>query len=198
VLHRPPNAGVKLVAGGVPAGQLDQRLQGVGSLEMQRDAALGVALADRDPQPRVPVGVGVEAVDREAADLVAAGAAPAGDDQRRALVGIGQLLDGGHQRGQLVVGDEPGQRPGGLRDVRADEQHPAGHVVPLPGGGLVDKPGQQSDHRAAGGHGQRRAGVPAGLGAEPAQKLLGVLAVQLPEVGDLRVGRSEPLRVGYR
>ena len=75
---------------------------------------------------------------------------------------------------------------------RADEQHPAGHVVPLPGGGLVDEPGQQSDHRAAGGHGQRRAGVLAGLGAEPAQELLGVLAVQLVEVGDLRVGRGEP------
>ena len=93
---------------------------------------------NRDPQPRVPVGPGVEAVDREAADLVVAGAAPAGDDQRRALVGIGQLLDGGHQRGQLMVGDEPGQRPGRLRDVRADEQHPTGHVVPLPGSPMAN------------------------------------------------------------
>ena len=93
---------------------------------------------DRYPQPRVPVGIGVEAVDREAADLVVAGAAPAGDDQRRALVGIGQLLDGGHQRGQLMVGDEPGQRPGRLRDVRADEQHPTGHVVPLPGSPMAN------------------------------------------------------------
>ena len=43
-----------------------------------------------------------------------------------------------------------------------------------------------------GGHGQRRAGVLAGLGAEPAQELLGVLAVQLGQVGDLRMRPGHP------
>jgi len=54
----------------------------------------------------VPVRVGVEAVDGETADLVAAGAAPASHDQRRPLVGIGQLVDRFHERGEFVVRDE--------------------------------------------------------------------------------------------
>ena len=37
-----------------------------------RDHALGVALANPVPQLRVPVGIGVQTVDREAADFVAA------------------------------------------------------------------------------------------------------------------------------
>jgi hypothetical protein len=94
-------------------------LQGGGGLWVKRDAAFGVSLADRDPQPRVSVGVGVEAVDGEAADLVAAGAAPPGNDQRRTLIGVGQLLDRCHELGEFVVGDEPGQRLGDLRDVGA-------------------------------------------------------------------------------
>jgi hypothetical protein len=93
---------------------------------VKRDAAFGASLADRDPQPRVSVGVGVEAVDGEAADLVAAGAAPPGNDQRRPLIGVGQLLDRCHELGELVVGDEPVQRLGDLRDVGAGERTRAG------------------------------------------------------------------------
>lgn len=49
MLHRPSGAGVELVAGALLAGQLDQGLQGFGRLGVQRDAAFGVSLADRDP-----------------------------------------------------------------------------------------------------------------------------------------------------
>lgn len=54
------------------------------------------------------VGVGVKAFDGEAADLVAAGTALPGDDQRRVLVGVGQRIDGGRQGGEFMLGDEPG------------------------------------------------------------------------------------------
>src|SRR5664280_1019512 len=60
--------------GGLDAG--DQSAQRVRGLRVERDAALGVGLADRNPQPRVAVGVGVEAVQGEPGDLAAPGAAP--------------------------------------------------------------------------------------------------------------------------
>jgi hypothetical protein len=82
VLHRTARAGIESRPSLLLAGQLDHRLQRLGGLWVQRDHALGVSFTDRDPQPRVPVGVSVEAVDGEAADLVAAGTAPPGDDQR--------------------------------------------------------------------------------------------------------------------
>jgi hypothetical protein len=122
----PARAGVVASPPALPAGKVDQRLQRVGGLWVQRDHAFGVARADRDPQPRVPVAVGVEAVDGEAADLVAAGAAPPGHDQRRPLIRVGQLLDGGHQLGEFVVGDEPRQRLGDLRDVATGNSTRAG------------------------------------------------------------------------
>ena len=59
VVPGPVGVEVELGPRGVFPGLLDQRLQGFGGLGVQRDAALGVALADRDPQPWVPVGVGL-------------------------------------------------------------------------------------------------------------------------------------------
>jgi hypothetical protein len=88
---------------------------------MQRDAAFSVAFADRDPQPRVPVGIGVETVDGKAADLVTPCAAPPSHDQRGPLIRIGWLVDGDHQCGEFVVGDEARQRPVDLRDVGVGE-----------------------------------------------------------------------------
>ncbi|MGH3251888.1 MAG: hypothetical protein ACRDOI_37545, partial [Trebonia sp.] len=46
-------------------GAVDQVAQRVGGLGVQRDHPLGVGLADRDPQPRVAVGIGVQAVEVE-------------------------------------------------------------------------------------------------------------------------------------
>ena len=174
------------------AGELDHRPQGVGGLRVQRDHAFGIAFADRDPQPGVPVGVGVEAVDGQPADLVAAGAAPPGDDERGPLVRVGQLVDRGHQRGQFVVGDEPGNRAGDLRDVCAGEQDPRRDVIPAPSGGLGHEPGDQGDDGPLERHAQRCAGVLACLGAEPAQELFGVFAVQVGQAGHLGVRRGHP------
>jgi hypothetical protein len=90
VLDRASGAGIEPSAGPLLSGLLDDRLQGFGGLGLQRDHAFGVALADRDPQPWMPGGVGVEAVDGEAADPVSAGAAAAHDNQRSSLVGVGK------------------------------------------------------------------------------------------------------------
>ena len=140
----------------------------------------------------MPVGVGVEAVDGQPADLVAAGAAPAGHDQRGPLVGVGQLVHGGHQCGELVVWDEPGQRTVDLWDVGPCEQHPGRDVLPAPGRGLSHEPGDQGDDGPAVADTQRSTGLLIGLRAEPAQELFGVLAVQLGEAGHLRVCLRHP------
>ena len=105
-LHRPPDGAV--VAGGsVGCGAaLDQLPQRVGSLGVQGHHPLGVRLADRDAQPGVAVGVGVEAVQREPGDLVPTGAAPAQQQDRRALVGVLDGLHGFHEPAELVTGDE--------------------------------------------------------------------------------------------
>lgn len=107
--------GVEALPGSLLPGALDQRLQHLGRLRMQRNHALGVSLTDGDPQPRVPVRIGVEAINREAADLVAPGAAPPRHDQRGPLERIRQLVDSTHERRELVVGDEPRQPSGDLR-----------------------------------------------------------------------------------
>jgi len=134
---------------------------------VQRDHAFGVALADRDAEPGMTVGVGVEAVHSQSSDLVTTGTAPPRDDQRSPLVGIGQLVDRGHQGGEFVLRDEPRQRMVDLRDIGSAEQHPSRDVVPLPGGGFGDEPGDQSDDRTPERHAQRGAGVLTGLRAEP-------------------------------
>ena len=84
--------------------RFSQRSGGVG---VQRDHPFGVAFADWDPQPGVAVGVGVEAVEGQPADLIAAGAGPAGHQQRGTLHRVGQGGDGGHEQVELTAGQEP-------------------------------------------------------------------------------------------
>lgn len=110
MLHRPTCAGVVSRPRVLLPRQVDYRLHRFGGLWVQRNHALGVALADRDTQPWMPVGVGVEAVDGETADLVTTGPAPPRDDQRGPLIWIEQLVDRGHEGGEFVVGDEPRHR----------------------------------------------------------------------------------------
>jgi len=176
------------------AGLVDERLQRRGGLRVERDAAFGVPLPNRDPQPGMSVGVGIQTVHGQAADLVAAGASPAGHDQRGPLVGIGQLVHGGHQRGEFVVGDEPRQRFGDLGDVTAGEQDPGGDVVPAPGGSLGNEPGDQGDDGPPVAGAERDTSLVVGSGAEPPQELLGVLTVQVGEAGHLRVRLTHPTR----
>jgi hypothetical protein len=117
MLHRATRAGIEARPRSLLAGPVDEWAQRLGGLRMQWDAALGVTFADRDPQPSMPVGIGIEAFDGQAADLVTSCTAPPGHNQRGPLVGIGELVDGGHQDGELVVGDEPRQRVIDLWDV---------------------------------------------------------------------------------
>ena len=74
-------AGGGVVAGDclLRPGQADRFAERCGGIGVQRDHPFGVALADWYPQPGMAVGVGVEAVEGEPADLVAAGTGPAGD-----------------------------------------------------------------------------------------------------------------------
>ncbi|WP_157875517.1 hypothetical protein [Streptomyces sp. CNQ431] len=95
--------------------QVDDLLQDGGGIRVQRDDAFLVGLAGGQPQPGGAVGVAVQAVDGQTADLIPAGAGPAGDQQRGALEGTGDLLDHRHQPVQFIVGDEAGDLDRGLR-----------------------------------------------------------------------------------
>jgi hypothetical protein len=44
---------------------------------------------------------------------------------------MGQLVDGCHQRGELVVGDEPRHRASDLPEVGAGEQHSGRPRIPI-------------------------------------------------------------------
>jgi len=63
-------------------GLRDDFLEGGCGVGVEWDDSFGVALADRDPEPRMSVGVVVEAVDGQAPDLVPPGARPAQQEQR--------------------------------------------------------------------------------------------------------------------
>jgi hypothetical protein len=93
---------------GAVLAQFDEGLERVGGVLMERDDPLFIGLASRQPQPRCPIGVVVQAVDRQVPDLVAARPRPVGDQQRCPLEGAGDLVDDRHHQLELVVGDEAG------------------------------------------------------------------------------------------
>jgi hypothetical protein len=68
----------------------------------------------------------------------------------------------------------------------------AGTSSQAPGGGLGHEPGDQGDYGSSEADAQRSAGLLVGLGAEPAQELLGVLAVQVGQAGYLRMRLDHP------
>src|ERR1700739_4029075 len=69
-------------------------LEDVGSIRVQRDHALSVSFSHWYTQPRMAVGVGVQAIDGEAANLVSACASPPNKQERRALVQILEFING--------------------------------------------------------------------------------------------------------
>ncbi len=80
MLNGAPGAGIEAWPCLLLLDQFDQRLQRCGCFGVQRDAALAVALTDRDAQAGMAVRVGVEAVCGQSADLVASRAAPTRHD----------------------------------------------------------------------------------------------------------------------
>ena len=124
---------------GAVLAQVDDLLQGVGGVLVERDDALLVGLAAGQPQPRCPVGVVVQAVQRQVPDLVAAGPGPAGDQQRRPLERAGDLVDDGHHQVEFVVGDEARHPLRQLGGVAGGDGRVAGDVVVLPGRGVTEQ-----------------------------------------------------------
>ena len=182
----------KRAAGGGGLGQLDQLPQRLGGLGVQRDHAFGVGLADRDPQPWVAVRVGVQAVDGEPADFALAGAAPAHQQQRGALVGILQALDGLHQPVQFVPRNEPRQPGRQLRQVGTAEQRAGGHVVPAPLAGLPEEDQQRADVAVTGPGRQGPSVTRVDAVVQVSEVGLDVVAVQSGQAGDLGVVAGQP------
>ena len=125
--------------------QRDDLAQRFGGLVVERHDALAVGLAGGEAQPWCGVGVAVEGVDGEAPDLALAGAAPARDEQRGALLRAFERGDRGHESLELVRGDEPRHPARRLGAVADAEQWVAGDVGPLPRRGVAE------EHRQRGG-----------------------------------------------
>ena len=131
VPHRMPQVGIENAAVGLFSAQLGQVADSVGSLVVQWDGAFLERLAGGQPQTRYAVGVGIQAVQVQFADLAAPGTAPPGDQQRAPLQRTTQGADVVHDWFELVFGDEPrdGLDPAG--HVSVGQQRPGGHVRPL-------------------------------------------------------------------
>src|SRR5215472_1373478 len=99
---------------GAVLAQFDEGLERVGGVLMKRDNPLFIGLASGQPQPRCPIGVVVQAVDRQVPDLVAAGPGPAGDQQRCPLEGAGLWLMTGITSSSSWSGMKRGMRLGSL------------------------------------------------------------------------------------
>ncbi|WP_338894373.1 hypothetical protein WBG99_00520 [Streptomyces sp. TG1A-60] len=173
-------------------GRVDQLAQGVRCLGVQGDHALGVGLADRDPQPRIAVGVGVQAVQGQPCDLPAPGAAPAQQKQGGTLVRVFEFLDRFHEAVQLGPGDEPRQCGGEFGHVRAAEQGSARDVAPAPLAGLAEELKQRAEVGIAGPCRQRPSGPGVDVLVQVGYEALDVPALQLGHRVDVGVGLGEP------
>jgi hypothetical protein len=88
----------------------NQVLQCVFCLTMQRDHALPIRLAWRQPKARGRVRILVQRVERDALDLALASAGPPGDEQGRPLVGALKPRDSHHEPFEFVRRDESAVR----------------------------------------------------------------------------------------
>src|SRR4029077_4858209 len=98
MIHHSANRAVSAGDRVLRLGDIDDLLEGVGGIPVQWGHALSVTLSDGYAQPGVAVGVGVQAVDGEASNLVSACAGPPNEQQRRALVWIPEFIDGRSHR----------------------------------------------------------------------------------------------------
>jgi hypothetical protein len=98
MIHHSANRTVSASDRVLRLGDFDDLLEGIGGIRVQRDHALSVTLPDRYTQPWVAVGVGVQAVDGQASDLVSACAGPPNGEQCRALIRILEFVDGRNHR----------------------------------------------------------------------------------------------------
>ncbi len=193
VAHRLPGQLVREGPLGPVLAQVDDLLQDSGSICVQRDDAFLVSLAGGQPQPGGAVGVAVQAVDGQPADLVPAGPGPAGDQQRGTLEGTGDLLDHRHQPIQFVVRDEPRDLDRRLRRVAGADQAVAGDAIPLPSGGVPEELAQPGGPLDPGDDAERLTGLlrrRLGDVLEPAQA---VVAGHVGERVDLGMVFAEPV-----
>src|SRR6266516_943433 len=81
------------------------RLQGSNRLRRffgEGNQALLIGFSRRDSQTWGAVGVAIQAIDLQAANLIASGSAPASDEERRSLVGTVERADGFHQTREFL------------------------------------------------------------------------------------------------
>ena len=133
------------------------RLGGIG---MEGDKAFTARLARGDSQSRGAIGVGVEAIQLQAADLVAACSAPAGNHQGGPLKWVGKLVDRGHQLCQFMIGNETWHSPRHLRQVPSPEQRSGRTIGPAPTDDVGAKHRYRREHAAFGDCRQRSTGLP--------------------------------------
>ena len=186
-------------AGGVAAGcrllgpgLVDELLESGGGVRMQRNHAFAVAFADRDTEPGVAAGVAVEAVAGEPSDLVTPGTGPPQQQQRCPLHGVVELVDGLHERIELMLGQVAGDCLGATGCVSAGQEWSAGDVVPAPDRGVAAERADRVDFVLAGGGLERMPGLLAAVGRQPAQILLDQGPIELGQARDLCVVGGQP------
>jgi hypothetical protein len=186
-----------VVIGEEPAAPADVLCVGGGPLceqvddfGVEGDHAVVAELADWDAQP---VAVGADAGDGVGGEFAELGGAQpgAGQDLGDEPVAVhGMVPGGGHERGGLLVGEEPGDRLGAGRDVAVQDRVPSRSVGPVP----FDEPLQEDpDHPQPvplGVLGQQLAAL-AGLGSEPHLVVLDMGPGQLVDDGHVGFG-GEP------
>ena len=131
----------------------------LGRLGVQRDGALAQRLAGGQAQPVGAVGVAVEAVQVQAADLAAAGSAPPGDQQRAALQRAVQRPDRSHDRLELMLGDVAGNPLHDTGYVGVEQHRPGRHVGPFGVRGVPEEDGDLGDDAALVGVAERLVGL---------------------------------------
>ena len=126
---------------------------------MEGDKAFTARLARGDSQSRGAIGVGVEAIQLQAADLVAACSAPAGNHQGGPLKWVGKLVDRGHQLCQFMIGNETWHSPRHLRQVPSPQQRSGRTIGPAPTDDVGAKHRYRREHAALGHCRQRSTGL---------------------------------------
>src|SRR6266699_5174327 len=108
-------------------------------LVMKRDQTLPLRFPCWNTQPRRPVWVRVQAVNGEAANLLAARSTPARDEERCPLIGTRQGTNGCHEPCQFIFWNIAWDTLWHLGQVAHTEQRTAGNIFPFPAGHVTKK-----------------------------------------------------------
>ena len=172
---------------GVGGGPLGEQVDDFG---VEGDHAVVAELADRDAEP---VAVGADAGDRVGSELAELGGSQAGAGQDlgdEPVARHGMVACGGHERGGLLVGEEPRDRLGAGWDVAVQDRVPARRVGPVPFDEPLEEDADHPQPVPLGVLGQQLVFV-AGLGSEPHLVVLDVAAFDVGDDGHIG-GGGEP------